>query len=112
MYLLIRIGGSAASACKVILSSYLPSIHKDQAVGWEIWAAAVKVNAMCIRRGLAGIATGIGKSPWDVKKPASIDHSVGTRRGLRIAITKQGFMDINSTRSYLERFMPDEISGS
>lgn len=45
-------------------------------------------------------------------KSAPVDHSVGTRRGLRIALTKQGFLNSNFTQSDLERFMPDETSGS
>lgn len=92
------------------LSTYLRNIDRDQAVGWEIWAAAVKVNAMCVRRGLAGVATGIGKFPLGVEKSAPIDHAVGTRGGLRIASSKQVFTDSNSTRSDLESFVPGEFS--
>jgi len=49
------------TTCGVTLSATSSlRIRRDQAVNWDIWAAAVKVNAICARRGLGGVATGIG----------------------------------------------------
>lgn len=43
--------------CKVIVSSAVKSVR---ATNWEIWDGAMKVNALCARKGLSGIATSVG----------------------------------------------------
>ncbi|MCJ1452528.1 hypothetical protein MMC28_002871 [Mycoblastus sanguinarius] len=45
--------------CKVKVSAYLPTA-KDTSSYYDIWAAMVAVNAMCVRFGKGGVASHIG----------------------------------------------------
>ena len=49
------------TSCYVVVEMF-PSIFATNANWLQIWEAGVAVNAMCIRRGLSGTASNLGKS--------------------------------------------------
>ena len=51
---------SARGSCRVTLDATSIAQPWDQDVDWNIWAAAVAIDAMCWRQGKNGIAT-VGK---------------------------------------------------